>query len=417
MSKMRRGGLLRLYLAASYLLAPLSTRILRKRLARGKEHPSRWTEKQARGLVPRPDGTLIWLHAVGLGEVLSLRGLITRIAAQAPDVHFLVTSSTRASAEVFARNMPPRTIHQFLPIDAPPYRRKFLDHFQPDLCIWTEQDLWPGFVCDIKRRGIPQAVIAARMAEKSYRSHRKVKGLYCDLYRAIDLVTAQDDDTAKHLRSLGADVRVTGSLKPSAPALICDMQELDALQERLAQRMVWAVAPSHPADEEIALAAHDIVRETHSDALLIIAPRFPDRRDEFATHIPRKSLGQRPEVSDPIWLCDTFGDLGLIYRAAQAVMIGGTHDATQGHSPWEALVLHSAVCHGPMTANFTPDYAQLHTAHAATQISDAKQLAHFVVNGALDAQTQRADDCLLAADAQTTQLAADLINLQRAHHD
>jgi 3-deoxy-D-manno-octulosonic-acid transferase len=414
---MRRGGLLlRAYLAASYLIPLIAGRVLRKRIARGKEHPSRWIEKQARGLAPRPDGPLIWLHAVGLGEVLSLRGLITRIAVQAPDAHFLVTSTTRASAEVFARNMPPRTIHQFLPLDAPSYRRSFLDHFQPNLCIWAEQDIWPGFVSDMHRRRIPQAVIAARMGGKSYQSHRKAKGLYRDLYRAMAFITAQDDVTADHLRALGAQVRISGSLKPSAPALTCDMEELETLRAAFPGRMVWAVAPSHPADEEIALAAHDIVRKSDPDALLIIAPRFPERRDTFATEIPRKSLDQLPESGDPIWLCDTFGDLGLVYRLADAVMIGGTHDVTQGHSPWEAIVLQAAVCHGPQVANFASDYGQLDAAKAATQITDAAQLTDFILSDALPAQTQRADVCVQAAHDQTNTLVSDLPSLKRASH-
>ncbi len=416
MNKMRRGGLLRAYLAASYLLTPLSTRVLRKRLARGKEHASRWTEKQARGLAPRPDGPLIWLHAVGLGEVLSLRGLIAQMAAQAPEAHFLVTSSTRASAEVFARNMPPRTIHQFLPLDAPRYRRVFLDHFRPDLCIWAEQDIWPGFVSDLQRRDIPQAIVSARMGEASYQSHRKAKELYRDLYRVMRLITAQDDITAAHLGRLGAKVRVTGSLKPSAPALICDAGALETLRAALAGRLIWAVAPSHPADEDMAMAAHEIVRKSHQNALLIVAPRFPERRDTFPAHIPRKSLKQSPGQDDAIWLCDTFGDLGLIYRLAASVMIGGTNDATQGHSPWEALILHTPVCHGPQIANFASDYAQLTKARAATQVANAAQLADFVLSHELTAQTQRADTCVQAAHVQTARLANDLLNLLGESH-
>ncbi|SFR32795.1 3-deoxy-D-manno-octulosonic-acid transferase [Yoonia tamlensis] len=414
MNKMRRGGLLRAYLAASYLIAPVAGRILRKRLARGKEHPSRWIEKQARGLAPRPDGPLIWLHAVGLGEVLSLRGLILRLADQAPDASFLVTSTTRASADVFARNLPPRTIHQFLPLDAPPFRRRFLDHFQPDLCIWAEQDIWPGFVSDLDRRGIPQAVVAARMGDKSYQSHAKAKGLYRDLYGAMALHTAQDETTAGHLHKLGANARVSGSLKPSAPALICDADTFETLQTQLKDRFTWAVAPSHPADKDIAIAAHDIVRKLHADALLIIAPRFPDRRDAFAAHIPRKSLGQFPDTDDPIWLCDTFGDLGLIYRVAAAVLIGGTNDVTEGHNPWEAAALQSAICHGPQVANFAHDYAQLHVANAATQVADAAQLAAFICSDSLRAQAQRADKCRQAANTQIAQLATDLLNIAKA---
>jgi len=208
---MQRGLALRGYLAASYLIPLLAPTLLRRRLKRGKEHPTRWHEKLGRAV-----GPLVWLHAVGLGEVLSLRGLITAMAAARPDLSFLVTSTTAISANVFAKNAPPRTIHQFLPLDAPQYRRRFLDHFRPDLCIWAEQDLWPGMVSDLGRRTIPQCIVAARMNARSFSSHQKAKGLYRDLYGAMTLITAQDPQTAEHLKALGAAVEVTGSLKPAA---------------------------------------------------------------------------------------------------------------------------------------------------------------------------------------------------------
>lgn len=414
---MQRGFALRLYLGASYLFAPLSKRILRKRLARGKEHPTRWAEKQARLLAPRPKGPLIWLHAVGLGEVLSLRGLIARMATQRPDVSFLVTSTTRASAEVFGRNLPPRTIHQFLPIDAPRYRQRFLDHFRPDLCIWAEQDLWPGFVSDAARRGVPQAVVAARMNDASFQGHRKARGLYRDLYQAMALVTAQDQITADHLTQLGATVAVTGSLKPAAPTLNHDEAAFETLRKHCAHRFVWAVAPSHPADEAIATQAHHVLRETHPDALLIIAPRFPDRRDTFAQDIARKSKSELPAPHDPFWLCDTFGDLGLIYRLAQAVLIGGTNDTTQGHNPWEAAALQTAVFHGPFTENFRSDFATLDDQGGAVQVTSAAELAHLLSTDDLNARAARASACIDSASAQTDRLATDLLGLLKAMHD
>lgn len=410
---MARGPALRLYLLASHLFPLFARRVLRKRLDRGKEHPDRWREKLGQGFAPRPDGPLIWLHAVGLGEVLSLRGLITRMADRRPDITFLVTSTTVTSAQVFARNLPPRTIHQFLPIDAPAYRRRFLDHFRPNLGVWVEQDIWPGLVSDAAARGIPQAVTAARMNARSHASHRKARAVYRDLYRAMARVTAQDQATADHLTQLGArGVTVTGSLKPSAPPLGCDADELARLQKALAGRKVWAVAPSHPKDEAVALAAHDVLRKTDPSALLIIAPRFPDRRDTIvATPIKMRSKGEIPDAHDPVWLCDTFGELGLIYRLAEAVLIGGTFCDTQGHNPWEAAALDTAILHGPQVANFTADFAMLDAAVAARRILTAQDVADAVQSPG--AMAENASQVISAATKRTDALASDLISLLR----
>jgi hypothetical protein len=111
------GAWLGLWTVAGHALSPLAEPLLRRRLARGKEDPARWREKLGEPTAARPQGRLAWLHAVGLGEVLALRGLIAEMADRAPDLSFLVTSTARSAALATARNLPPRTIHQFLPLD------------------------------------------------------------------------------------------------------------------------------------------------------------------------------------------------------------------------------------------------------------------------------------------------------------
>ncbi len=414
---MRRGALLRCYLLVSHLFPLIAGRVLNRRLAKGKEHPTRCQEKLGEGLAPRPDGPLIWLNAVGLGEVMSLRGLIERISAARPDVSFLVTSTTRVSADVFERNLPPRTVHQFLPIDAPRYRRKFLDHFRPDLCIWAEQDLWPGFVSDLARRGVPQAVVAARMNAASWAKHHKAGGLYRDLFRAMDLVTAQDEKSAHHLAELGASapIEVTGSLKPSAPVLQCDPAEVDQLRDALKGRFVWAVAPSHPEDEAIAMAAHQTLLQQMPDALLIIAPRYIDRADEIAGDCPlsliRRNEGGVPERQHAVWLCDTFGDLGLIYRLSKAVLIGGTFSDIEGHNPWEAAALETAILHGPRTANFKSDFEDLGQADAVVAVEDATSVVAALTDPKLEQHVANAKAVIAQSSARTDALTTQILGL------
>ncbi|MDA1153845.1 MAG: 3-deoxy-D-manno-octulosonic acid transferase [Proteobacteria bacterium] len=410
---------LRAYLAASHLIPLVAGPVLARRRKRGKEHPTRWIEKQGRGLAARPTGRLVWINAVGLGEILSLRGLIARMAAAAPDLHFLVTSTTAASARVFGAQMPPRTIHQFLPLDAPLYRRRFLDHFRPDLCIWAEQDLWPGLVHDAEKRGIPQAMVAARMNADSFARHGKAARIYHDLYARMALVTAQDAGSAAYLTKLGAAAQVSGSLKPAAPALDCDTHALRDLQAAIGTRFVWATAPSHPADEAAALAAHNLLRTQIPNALLIIAPRHPDRREAISAACPApppmKSQAALPCTADLVWLCDTLGDLGLVYRVARAVLIGGTFDATEGHNPWEAAQLGCAVLHGPNVGNFTADFAALGTG-GAIAVHDAATIV-----SALRSDLARVADKAkaIARDAgdATDLLVRDLLALLEARHD
>ena len=146
-------GIWGMYLRMSILLAPLLRLHLKRRIAKGKEESSRLQERRGYSDVIRPNGSLIWLHAVGLGEVMALRGFILLLAKYSPESYFLVTSSTKASAQVFKENLPPRTIHQYFPLDVPVYCERFLPiivrsnkcilntrftrHFQSYLCLFT----------------------------------------------------------------------------------------------------------------------------------------------------------------------------------------------------------------------------------------------------------------------------------------
>jgi 3-deoxy-D-manno-octulosonic-acid transferase len=404
--------MLRAALALRTVAAPFGLTILRRRLARGKEDPARWREKLGEATQARPEGPLVWLHAVGLGEVLALRGLIAAMAARRADLSFLVTSTALTSARAFAGQSPPRTVHQFLPLDLPGPARRFLDHWRPALSVWAEQDLWPGLVADTARRNIPLALVNARMDARAFAARSRARGLYRDLYARFSLIAAQDKATAGHLAALGADgVAVTGSLKPGAGALDCDRAELARLAPLMSGRAPWLAASTHAADEAVALAAAAALPQR----LLVLAPRDPSRGAAIAAEAAarglaatRRSAGQGPDAA--VWIVDTIGEMGLWYRLCPEALIGGR--AIGGHSPWEAASLGAAVLHGPDPANFAPDYVALHAAGAAREVADAAALVAALAEDH-GAMAGRATDLVTAARAGTERLADALLGLLR----
>ena len=412
------GWQLRLYLAARPLLPPLAGLVLRRRLQRGKEDPARIAEKQGRASLPRPAGALIWIHAVGLGEVLALRPLITALQDARPGLSVLVTSTARSAAQVAGANMPPRTLHQSLPLDLPAPARRFLDHWQPDLAIWSEQDLWPGLICDTAARGVPLAYVNARMNAKAHARRQRAAGLYRDMLRRFALIAAQDRQSAEHIASLsGRDVQVIRSLKPAAAPLAADAAELARLQNALQGRRIWVAAPTHPEDETAALQAQAQLFAQDRSWLAILAPRQPTRAPEImqaldaaGLRFARRSAGEVPGPDAGVWLADTFGEMGLWYRLASRALIGGSFGPVQGHNPWEAICLGLPVLHGPNTANFASDYAQLQAAGLARQVT-AQDLAQ-----ALNAPPPRQDagKLVAAARADAARLARDLLALMEA---
>ena len=407
-----KGAQLRLVLALTRAIPLVAPTILKRRLARGKDLPDRWREKLGEPSLSRPEGPLIWLHAVGLGETLALRGLIAALADQSPNTQFLVTSTTRASAEVMAANLPPRTRHQFLPLDAPGYLTRFLDHWRPALSVWAEQDLWPGAVTATAARGIPLALVNARMNAEAYARRRRWTGLYADLFARFRLITAQDDATARHLQALGAKgIHVTGSLKAAAPPLAADPDKLAETREALTGRNPVLLASSHPEDEFVALSA---LRAAHPRPCLLIAPRDPHRGAEIATRAAehgrtatRRSAGQGPTAD--VWIVDTFGEMGLWYRLCATCLIGGTFGPTEGHNPWEPAALGSAILHGPRVANFAADFAALHEAGAAQAVQPEAVIAALTADHA--AMAARAKALSDAAQGALAPLAADLLKL------
>jgi 3-deoxy-D-manno-octulosonic-acid transferase len=416
------GGLLRAYLAATAWAAPLAERHLENRLARGKEHPDRWREKLGEASHPRPDGPLVWMHAVGLGEVLALRGLIEAMHRARPDLQFLVTSSARASGEVFDRNRPPRTLHQYLPLDAGRFVARFLNHWRPNLSAWAEQDLWPRFVVESHARGIPLAMINARMNDRALASRRKAGRFYGDLYARFALLAAQDAATARNLQRLapGAAVEVMGSLK-AACAPLADSPDHARLKVALAGRRLWCAASTHPADEAVVLAAQARRFAQDPASLLVLAPRLPDRRDEISAHCARlglrsvlRSEGAVPGPQDAVWIADSFGEMGLWYRLCPVSLIGGSFGDTGGHNPWEAASLGSAILHGPNTANFGNDYAALALADAARDVSSAESLGAALSAPGLDAMAARAAAVQARSREGVAELRDRLLALIRA---
>ena len=369
-------GLWGLYIRLTTLLRPLVLWNIKRRLRKGKEDANRVSERYGIPTHARPAGPLIWLHAVGLGEVMALRGMIPTLSQHCPDAHFLVTSGTRQSADVFSQNLPERTLHQYLPLDVSRYCKAFLAHWKPDLCIWSEQELWPNMIWHVDQSDTPQVVINARMNAASFQSRHRAKGMFADIYGRFALISAQDEQTAAYIRALGAIVRVDGSLKPLSPALQFDQAKFETRKAQIGERPVLCLASSHPADEDVALSA---LGELSLETLLIIVPRRVERSAEIAYKIKTAgfshSVGDGPiQETTRVHLVDQVGQLGLWYRLCSYAFIGGGFDETQGHNPWEAVTLNRRVFHGPNTANFKRDYENLNALGIASQIMNASDL-------------------------------------------
>jgi 3-deoxy-D-manno-octulosonic-acid transferase len=375
---MRRPLALRLYRLASHLAAPIMPLWLNRRLKAGKEHAARLGERMGQASLPRPDGTLVWLHGASVGETMSILPLIEKLSTQ---VSILLTTGTVTSAELAARRLPQGAIHQFVPVDVPGAVSRFLDHWQPDLALFCESEIWPNLISEAHHRRIPVGLVNARMSQRSFRRWKRLRGFAGALLEPLALCTAQSEGDAERFRALGAPSLMLGNLKHDVPPLPIDTEEQARLSHEIGHRPVFLAASTHPGEEEQVLEAARALRAEWPDLLTILVPRHPSRGEELVTllagrgeHAGRRSLGGRPGAGDPVYLADTLGELGLFYAVADLALIGGSLIQHGGHNPIEAIKRNAPVISGPSIENFRDIYIELAAAGGAIVLDDASDL-------------------------------------------
>ena len=411
---------LRGYRMFSVAMTPLTPLLLARRLARGKEHRLRLAERRGVSVMARPPGPLVWLHGASVGELASVLPLIERIRAREIDV--LVTTGTVTSGGLAEQRLPRGVIHQFVPLDVPLFVRRFLEHWQPDLALFVESDLWPNILIETSQRGVPMILVNGRLSENSFKRWRYLPATIGDLLRRLDLCLARTPADAERLSELGAaHVVTTGDLKLDGPAPPADRGKLAALQNAIAGRPVIAAASTHAGEETAIIDAHRRLRANFAGLLTLIAPRHPERGPGVAEiaravglKVRLRSLGELPEAATDVYVADTVGELGLLYRLAPIVFVGGSLVKHGGQNPIEPARLGAAILHGPHVWNFAEIYAALDAAHGAEPVADAGKLTAAIAAWMAQPQTRTrvADSARATVDSLSGALERTLQSLE-----
>jgi len=408
-----RPAALALYHAAAGRLAPLGPAVLARRARRGKEDPARVGERLGRASEPRPKGSLIWLHAVSVGESVSLLPLIGCLAADRTDLTLLVTSTTRTSAEILQRRLPPGAIHQYAPIDTPAAVAGFLDHWRPDVGLFAESELWPNLILAAQARGTRLALVSARMTKKSAKNWSAQPAAARTMLQAFELILAQDAATEARLAKLGGRVAGRLNLKRVGAPLAADPAEAAALAEAIGGRPAIVAISTHAGEEKLIA---DVAAGLPGRPLLILAPRHRERGDAVAAELAgrrlaRRSTGEPLTADTSIYLADTLGEIGLLLSVADIAVVGGSFGrAIGGHNPLEPARLGVPAVTGPDVFNFAELYAEMEQAGAAVAVRDGAGLKAAL--GALladPARRRRMGEAARAfADRQAGELEAGL---------
>lgn len=374
-----------LYCGVSALIAPLAWRKVAAKLRAYGLPENRVRERLGHATQPRPKGQLIWFHAASVGESLSVLTLITRMGEQLPDAQFLITSGTPTSAELIEKRLPPRCRHQFPPLDSAAAVDRFLAHWQPDLGIFVESELWPQMLVRARRSGCPLVLLNARLSDRSVARWKKHPDTARYLLDQFALLVTQNQKTADNLHAMGAEparVQPGSNLKAVSQPLPVDAPLLTRLRDDIGKRPVWIASSTHEGEEETMLAAHKTLLQRHPGACLLLAPRHPERGDavealvkQAGLSLARRSKGVMPGTTSQVYLADTLGEVGTWYALSPMVFLGGSLRKIGGHNPFEPMQAGAAVISGTGHYNFAETYAELAALGAAVEIQNGDELA------------------------------------------
>ncbi|MBP6951699.1 MAG: 3-deoxy-D-manno-octulosonic acid transferase [Alphaproteobacteria bacterium] len=380
MSLLRSG-----YYCCSWLGAPFVLGYLRWRAYKGYEDKSRLKERIGIASLPRPEKPLLWVNAVSVGEAVAALTIIKTILKKYPDVHVLLTTTTVSSAKVIEKRLSKNIIHQFCPVDTPQAVQRFLDHWQPDLAIWIESELWPNLIYETQEKGIPTILLNGRMSFKSFANWQNLKSVISPLLSRLDLCGVQSEKQASFFKALGATtVSVMGNVKLMMDPLEIDLKKYHALQKEVGSRPLWLAASTHPGEDEIVLRAHKMLKKDYPDLLTILVPRHIERASSLQHLILKEELSsalrteEKPLKEVEIYIGNTLGEMGLFYALSPVVLMGATFVPKGGHNPIEAAQLGTYVLHGPHTFKNPQLYESLAALGLSTCLQEEGKLSSLV---------------------------------------
>ncbi len=364
------------YLLAAVFLSPL---VAYRAITLGKYRQD-WGQR--RGWLPEfgPAGRRIWIHAVSVGEINAVRGLVQAWRRREPQTEMVISCTTDTGLARARELFGELTVVRY-PLDLSRFVDRALDRIQPTMIVLVELEIWYQFVTRAAARGIPVAVVNGRLSEQSVRRFAWVRPLAGRMFRSLAWVGAQDETYAERFRRMGVPperVHVTSSMKWDTAELADHLPGSEALAQAMGldpAQPTWVCGSTGPDEEAVILKARDQLVRNHPGLQVVLVPRKPERFEEVAALVRRRGLrcvrrsespdGTRREPAvNTVFLADTMGELRKIYTLADVVFVGRTLAPMGGSDMMEVAALARPVVVGPHTENFLDTVQRLAEADA-----------------------------------------------------
>lgn len=373
------------YNVVTYLLSPVYGLYW---IFRGIANRDYWVDLAQRfgfGCPQLTDGC-IWIHAVSVGEVQASAPLVKSLATRFPDRQLLITTVTPTGRERAKRLFGNDVAHCYLPFETPMAVNHFFDATSPQIALIMETEIWPNLYYQLEQKSIPLLLVNARLSQKSLQGYLKMRALSRPAVRSIRHIAVQSERDAQRFQHLGARtarLSVMGNLKFEMHLPDDFPKRTRTLKDSLGpERHIWVAGSTHKGEDTQLLAAHRRVLESCAGALLVIAPRHPERASEIAALCSESGFNFRlsTEVASladdvQVLIVDMLGELVYFYGVALAVFVGGSLVPAGGHNPIEAILAGAPIVTGPNIENFEGVYQDMIQCGAARMIETEHALA------------------------------------------
>jgi 3-deoxy-D-manno-octulosonic-acid transferase len=336
----------------------------------------------------------IWLHAVSVGEVNLLPGVIQQLRSRNPEVAIAISTSTDTGYDVAVKHFGQQRVF-FCPLDFSWAVNRSIRNLSPSQLILAELELWPNLIRSCSVFGIPVMVINARLSEKSSAGYQKFGLLTRPTFRRLTWVGCQDDICSKRFIACGTpkeNVCVTGSLKFDDAPTSRETPEVLARQQWAGidpWQRVWMFGSTQSGEEALALSVYQTLKKDHTELRLILVPRHPERFDAVAKLVESaglkvhrrsgdESLADQQWHQDVVILVDTVGELRHWWGVSHIATVGGSFGDRGGQNMLEPAGYGSAVSFGPNTRNFAEIADRLIDSGGAIRVASEAELASFV---------------------------------------
>ena len=377
-----------IYTFISYICSPLVFVYL---VVRGIKDPAyRERRKERFGFVSNAIAKdSVWFHAVSAGETIAAVPLIESLLNRNANLKVLVTTTTpTGSAEVF-RHLGERVDHCYAPYDLPWSVRMFLRRVRPKILFILETELWPNLIGLTRKSGVAVYLINARLSQQSALGYSRVKSLTSTTLNSISGIACQYEATAARFEQLGIPshkLHLTGNMKFDVgyPPMLPESIQNQVQIQRSQREYVWIAGSTHPGEEEVVLAAHQVIQQTLGKSLLILAPRHTDRSGEIVElcdcfQLSATTLGFSSEKND-VLVVDQMGVLFSLYGFADLAFIGGSLEGTGGHNPIEAACHGMPILMGPSRHNFEEVTNKFVESECLHEVHNHESLSSTVLN-------------------------------------